>query len=39
MKGIVKIKLSDGTIHIAEPHWYEVHCTGKTEIKRKKHLD
>ena len=35
MKGIAKIKLSDGSIRTAELHWYEAHGIGKKEIKRK----
>ncbi len=38
-KGIAKIKLSDGTIKLAELHWYEGHGKGKKEIKIKKYLE
>ena len=38
-KGVAKIKLSDGTIKLAELHWYEGHGKGKKEIKIKKYLD
>jgi len=38
-KGIAKIKLSDGTIKIAELHWYEGHGKGRKEIKIKKYLE
>ena len=37
-KGIAKIRLVDGTIKIAELHWYEGHGKGKKEIKIKKFL-
>jgi hypothetical protein len=39
LKGIAKIRLSNGKIRIAELHWYEAHGLGKTEIKRKRYLD
>ncbi len=38
-KGIAKIRLSDGTIIIAELHWYEGHGKGRKEIKVKKYLE
>jgi hypothetical protein len=38
-KGIAKIELSDGTIKIAELHWYEGHGKGRKEIKIKKYLE
>ena len=38
-KGIAKIRLSDGTIKIAELHWYEGHGKGKKEAKIKKFLE
>jgi hypothetical protein len=38
MKGIAKIRLSDGVIKLAELHWYEGHGRGKKEIKIKKYL-
>jgi len=38
-KGIAEIKLSDGTVKIAELHWYEGHGKGKKEIKIKKYLE
>ena len=39
LKGIAKIKLLDGTICIAEVHWYEAHGIGKKEFKIKKILE
>jgi hypothetical protein len=39
MKGDAKIKLSNGSIRMAEIHWYEAHGLGKKEFKRKKYLD
>jgi hypothetical protein len=38
LKGIAKMRLSDGVIKLAELHWYEGHGRGKKEIKIKKHL-
>ncbi len=34
-KGIVTIKLNDGSYHLAEVHWYEAHGIGKRDIKIK----
>ena len=39
MKGIARIRLTSGKIHLAELHWYEAHGTGKKEIKRKRYLE
>ena len=39
MKGIARIRLSSGSVKLAELHWYEAHGIGKKEIKRKKYLD
>jgi len=38
-KGIAKIKLEDGTVRLAELHWYEGHGKGIKEIKIKKYLE
>ena len=38
-KGIAKIRLIDGTIKLAELHWYEGHGKGKRETKIKKYLE
>ena len=38
LKGICRVKLSDGTILDAEVHWYEGHGIGKKEIKIKRYL-
>jgi hypothetical protein len=37
-KGIAKIKLSDGSIHIAELHWYEGSCSEQMAKARTKQL-
>jgi hypothetical protein len=36
LKGIASIRLPDGTIHMAELHWYEAHGIGKKETKIKR---
>jgi hypothetical protein len=38
-KGIAKVKLSDGSIHLAEIHWYEATGIGKKEFKIKRLLE
>lgn len=35
MKGISQVRLTDGTIAMAEIHWYEAHGIGKVKIKVK----
>jgi hypothetical protein len=39
LKGIASIRLSDGTIRMAEVHWYEAHGIGKRNQKIKRFLD
>jgi hypothetical protein len=34
-KGITRVRLPDGTIHIAEVHWYEAAGIGRKEFKIK----
>ena len=36
LKGVGKVRLSDGTILMAELHWYEAHGIGKKEVKIKR---
>ena len=38
-KGIAKVKLADGSIHVAELHWYEATGIGKKEFKIKRLLE
>ena len=38
-KGIATVRLSDGTIRLAEIHWYEATGIGKRETKIKRYLD
>jgi len=35
LKGVGTVRLEDGTLHIAELHWYEAHGIGKKEFKLK----
>jgi hypothetical protein len=39
MKGVARIRLTNGRIRLAELHWYEAHGIGKKEFKRKRYLD
>lgn len=39
LKGVARVRLSNGRIRLAEVHWYEAHGVGKREIKRKRYLD
>ena len=34
-KGIARVRLFDGSIHVAELHWYEAAGIGRKEIKIK----
>jgi len=34
-KGIARVRLSDGTFHVAEIHWYEASGIGRKEFKIK----
>jgi hypothetical protein len=34
-KGIVRVRLTDGSIHLAEVHWYEAAGIGRKEFKIK----
>ena len=38
-KGIARVQLDNGDIRLAELRWYEAHCIGRREVKRKRHLD
>ncbi len=35
LKGKANVRLTDGTIRLAEIHWYEAHGIGKKEFKLK----
>ena len=38
-KGVTRIRLEDGTVRLAELHWYKAHGIGKHEHKIKRYLD
>jgi hypothetical protein len=38
-KGVANVRLRDGTIRLAELHWYEAHGIGKVRMKIKRYLD
>ncbi len=38
-KGVATVRLGDGTIRLAELHWYEATGTGRKELKLKRYLD
>jgi hypothetical protein len=38
-KGVSRVRLGDGTIRVAELHWYEAHGIGSYEHKIKRYLD
>jgi len=35
VKGVAQVRLLNGTIRLAELHWYEAHSIGKKEFKIK----
>lgn len=39
LKGTAKVRLSDGTIRIAEVHWFEAHGVGKRKMRIKQFLN
>lgn len=39
LKGVADVALSDGTIRLAEVHWYQAHGIGKVRMKIKRYLD
>jgi hypothetical protein len=38
-KGIARVLLDNGTVRVAEIHWYEAHGVGRYELKIKDYLD
>jgi hypothetical protein len=38
-KGIARVRLSDGSIRLAEIHWYEAHGIGRIQFKIKQYID
>ena len=39
LKGVASVELRDGTVRLAELHWYEAHGIGRYEYKIKAYLD
>ena len=39
LKGIARIRLSNGSIRRAEVHWYEAHGIGRRKMKIKRFLE
>lgn len=39
LKGIANVRLSDGTIRLAELHWFEAHGIGKRKLRIKRFLN
>ena len=37
-KGVARVRLEDGSVHLAEVHWYEASGIGKREFKIKRFL-
>jgi hypothetical protein len=38
-KGIARVRLEDGSVHLAELHWYEASGIGKREFKIKRFIE
>lgn len=38
LKGLANVRLNDGTIHLAEVHWFEAHGIGKKKMRIKRYL-
>ncbi len=38
-KGLVRVRLDGGSVHIAEIHWYEASGIGKRELKIKRLIE
>jgi hypothetical protein len=39
LKGVATVRLSDGTVRLAEVHWFEAHGIGKMKMRIKRYLD
>jgi len=39
LKGLATVQLSDGTMRLAEVHWFEAHGIGKKMMRIKRFLD
>ncbi|MGQ0549949.1 MAG: hypothetical protein ACT4PY_09830 [Armatimonadota bacterium] len=38
-KGVARVQLADGTVRVAEVHWYEATGIGRKEFKIKRYLE
>jgi len=39
LKGVAEVRLANGSVRLAEIHWYEAHGVGRKEFKIKRLLD
>lgn len=39
LKGVATVRMVDGTIRLAEVHWFEAHGIGKRKMRIKRYLD
>lgn len=39
LKGVARVQLPDGSVALAEIHWYEAHGVGRRELKVKRLLE
>ena len=39
LKGTAKVRLADGTLRLAEVHWFQAHGIGKKKMRIKRFLD
>jgi hypothetical protein len=39
LKGVASVRLNDGTIRLAEIHWFEAHGIGKRKMRIKRYLN
>ncbi|MBI3783066.1 MAG: hypothetical protein HY270_06675 [Deltaproteobacteria bacterium] len=39
LKGVARVRLSDGTVRYAELHWFQAHGIGKKKPRIKRFLD
>jgi hypothetical protein len=39
LKGVASVRLSDGTIRLAEVHWFEAHGIGRRKMRIKRYLE
>ena len=39
LKGVSRVRLEDGTVRVAELHWFEAHGIGRKKLRIKRFLD